>query len=85
MEEQMDERVRTDEELVAGLLELLAVGTGLARDAMRARGNGSSPTAAWLGQTGALFAMTKGARRLFEGVELGEELREQIEGILRDA
>lgn len=76
---------RTDEELVAGLMELLAVGTGLAREALAEHLEPGSPMLAWLEMTGASFAIAAGAEALWDGAELDPAVREGIEKVLRDA
>jgi len=70
---------RSDEELVADLLELLAVGTAVAAQVMRRSRGPDSPLAHSLGQMAPVMALWKGAASLYQGVELDEETR----GVIR--
>jgi len=69
---------KSDDELMGEFLQFLSVGTALARNALENHLGPRSPMVGFLSQTAPVLALHSGARAVFQGLELDEEVREQI-------
>lgn len=76
---------RTDAELMGQLFELLAIGVGVACEALAAGMERPASTVEWLGWMGTQMALTARSPAFLSQARLTDEQRQLIERLLADA